>query len=64
MYIMDTEMNSTLNKCEYSTSKNTSLMSHSIKGNNVCFKVNSRYKTNFVASNNSSISIWIRREAV
>lgn len=54
---MGTEMNSTLNKCEYSMSRKTSLMSQSIKGNNVCFKVNTRYKTNFVASNKSSISI-------
>lgn len=54
---MGTEMNSTSNKCEYSMSRKASLMSQSIKGNNVCFKVNTRYKTNFVASNKSTISI-------
>lgn len=57
MYIMGTEMNSTLNKSEYSTSRKISLMSQRIKGNNVCFKVNTRYKTNFVASNKSRIGI-------
>lgn len=53
---MGTEMNNTLNKCECRMSKKTSLMSQHIKGSNVCFKVNTWYKTNFLASNKSNIS--------
>lgn len=51
---MDTEMNNTLNKCEHGLLRETSLMSQHIKGSNVYFKVNTWYKTNFLASNKSS----------
>lgn len=49
---MGTEMNNTLNKCEYKMLRKTSLMSRYIKGSNVYFKVNTWYKTNFLTSNN------------
>lgn len=61
---MGTGMNNTLNKCKYRMLRKTSLMSQHIKRSNVCFKVNTWYKTNFLASNKSSISRLIRRKGI